>query len=512
MTGGRANPFCFLARFLYISGSLAERLQYPVHGNMTQKFTINKMIKKANFNLSILRTIGEIGDLASSAVFVVGGFVRDRFLGRAGKDIDFVVLGDGPAFAQRVAQQLNRSSCTVYPKFGTAMVRYRDYVLEFVGARKESYRGSSRKPEVEQADLDTDLARRDFTINAMAVALNSRDYGRLIDPFQGLADLERGVIRTPLEPEKTFYDDPLRIMRAIRFASLFHFHIDPATRAGLSATAKRLQIISQERITDELLKIIGAKKPSLGFRLMEESGVLPLVMPEITHMRGVDQIGQYRHKDVFDHTLQVLDNVARVSDDIKLRLVALYHDVAKPQTKEFKPGIGWTFHGHEELGARMMTAIGKRLRLPHDTIVYMQKLIRLHLRPIHLAEEGVTDSAIRRLIFQAGPEMDDLITLCRADITSGNARRVEQHLANFDYVVQRMQEVEARDQLRQFQPPVRGDEIMRELNLAPGPLVGKIKTAIEEAILNGLIANEHDAAFAYMMHIKDEILSLPTDR
>jgi poly(A) polymerase len=470
------------------------------------------MIKKANFTLHILRTIGEIGDRANIPVFVVGGYVRDRFLGRSGKDIDFVVLGDGPAFAQMVAHQLSRSNCTVYAKFGTAMVNHRGYVLEFVGARKESYRGDSRNPDVEQADLDTDLARRDFTINAMAVSLNREEYGRLIDPFQGLQDLQQGLIRTPLQAEKTFFDDPLRIMRAIRFACLFHFQIDAATKAGLTTEAQRLHIISQERITDELLKILAAKKPSLGFRLMDETGVLPLVMPEIANLRGVDQIGHFRHKDVFDHTLQVLDNVARVSDDIKLRLVALYHDVAKPQTKEFKAGIGWSFHGHEELGARMMTGIGKRLRLPHDTIEYVQKLIRLHLRPIHLAEEGVTDSAIRRLIFQAGAEMDDLIALCRADITSSNAKRVVQHLANFDYVVQRMQEVEERDQLRQFQPPVRGDEIMSVLTLQPGPLVGKIKTAIEEAILNGIIPNEHDAAFAYMMHIKDEILTSSTSR
>jgi poly(A) polymerase len=491
---------------LYIRGIKDDLMKTPADPILLAEFTIYKMIKKANFTLHILRSIGEIGDRANIPVFVVGGYVRDRFLGRSGKDIDFVVLGDGPAFAQLVARQLTRSTCTVYPNFGTAMVRHRNYVLEFVGARKESYRGSSRNPEVEQADLDTDLARRDFTINAMAVSLNSQEYGRLIDPFQGLQDLQQGLIRTPLQPEKTFYDDPLRIMRAIRFACLFNFQIDDATKAGLATESARLHIISQERITDELLKIIGAKKPSLGFRLMDETSVLPLVMPEIANLRGVDQIGQFRHKDVFDHTLKVLDNVARVSDDIKLRLVALYHDVAKPQTKEFKAGIGWTFHGHEELGARMLTAVGKRLRLPHDTVEYIQKLVRLHLRPIHLAEEGVTDSAIRRLIFQAGAEMDDLITLCRADITSSNAKRVVQHLANFDYVVQRMQEVEERDRLRQFQPPVRGDEIMAVLALQPGPLVGKMKNAIEEAILNGIIPNEHDAAFAYMMQIKDEIL------
>jgi poly(A) polymerase len=295
-------------------------------------------------------------------------------------------------------------------------------------------------------------------------------------------------------------------MRAVRFSCQLHFSLEEKTRAGLIKMRERLSIISQERITDELWKIIASKKPSIGFRLMNETGLLAIVLPEIARLRGVDQIGRFHHKDVLDHTLKVLDNLAKVTENRNLRFVALYHDVAKPMTKEFREEVGWTFHGHEELGARMMPAIAKRLRVSNDLVAYAQKLIRLHLRPIHLAEVGVTDSAIRRLIFQAGAEMDDLISLCRADITSGNEKRVAQHLANFDLVVKRMLEVEESDCLRRFQPPVRGDEIMQVLGLAPGPMVGKIKTAIEEAILNGVIANEHEAAFTYMMKIKDELL------
>lgn len=464
------------------------------------------MRKKVFFTNKLFSLIGDLADSVGVPVYVVGGYVRDRLLGKTVKDIDFVVIGDGPAFARLLAERLTNGRCTVYPKFGTAMLSYRKYVLEFVGARKESYRGHSRKPEVEGADLQTDLTRRDFTINAMAVGLNAKEFGRLYDPFDGQADLREGVLRTPLDPEQTFHDDPLRILRAVRFACRLHFRLEEKTRLGLIEKRERLKIISQERITDELWKILAASKPSQGFRLMEETGILQIVLPEILALKGVEQIGRYRHKDVFDHTLKVLDNVARTSDKLPLRLAALFHDVAKPQTKEFKQGAGWSFHGHEELGSRMMAAIGKRLRLSKEVVEYCQKLIRLHLRPIHLAEEGVTDSAVRRLIFQAGEEMDDLITLCRADITSGNEKLVARHLANFDHVAKRMQEVEESDRLRRFQPPVRGEEIMQVLGLAPGPMVGKIKTAIEEAILNGQIPNEHDAAFDFMMKIKDDLL------
>lgn len=440
-------------------------------------------------------------------LYVVGGYVRDRFLNRKNdKDIDLVVVGDGPVFAERAADQLGAEKVTIYKRFGTAMIYHRGRTLEFVGARKESYRGDSRKPDVERASLADDLRRRDFTINAIAVALNRENYGQLVDPFDGRSDLEAGIIRTPLDPQKTFYDDPLRIMRAVRFSSQLHFHIDARTGAGLKSEAHRLSIISQERITDELKKILACPKPSVGFHLMHETGILDVILPEIANLRGVDRVGTHRHKDVFLHTIKVLDNLARMSDKLKLRIAALYHDVAKPATKAYDPHVGWTFHGHEEIGARLFQKIGRRLRLSNETILYVMKMIRLHLRPIHLAEEGVTDSAIRRLIYNAGDDIDDLITLCRADITSGNPQRVKKHLANFDYIVQRIGEVEEKDRLRNFQPPVRGDEIMQVLGLPQGPLVGKIKNAIEEAILNGDIANQHEAAFDYMMRIKDKLL------
>lgn len=459
------------------------------------------------FENKLFRTLGQVADDLGVKVYVVGGYVRDRFLQRGDdRDIDFVVEGDGPAYAERVAETLGAQKVAIYRRFGTAMVRYNHRTLEFVGARKESYRGDSRKPDVEAADLQTDLSRRDFTINAMAVALNESRYGELMDPFRGLDDLQQGLLRTPREPKQTFFDDPLRIMRAIRFSCQLKFEIEETTRIGLATEAHRLQIISQERITDELLKILMCEEPSIGFRCMEETGVLDIILPEIANLKGVDQVGKHRHKDVFYHTIKVLDNLAKVSDKLPLRITALFHDVAKPATKAFDPQVGWTFHGHEELGARMFKRIGRRLKLSNDTIQYVMKLIRLHLRPIHLSEEGVTDSAIRRLIFNAGNDIDDLITLCRADITSGNPKRVKQHLANFDIVVQRINEVEEKDRLRNFQPPVRGDEIMQVLGLNPGPKVGKIKNAIEEAILNGDIPNEHDAAFDYMMQIKDEIL------
>lgn len=470
------------------------------------KMLPNSKIKKI-FTAKILKTVGAIGDDTNTNVFVVGGYVRDRLLGLSSKDIDFVIEGDGVEFAKKVAKLLNTKKFTIYSKFGTAMVKYRGMVLEFVGARSESYRGSSRKPSVQQADLMADLARRDFTINAMAVALNKKIWGTLVDPFDGMSDLQKGIIKTPLQPEKTFYDDPLRTMRAIRFACRFNYTIEAATKRGLAKTANRLSIVSQERITDELMKILASSKPSVGFILMDETGVLPVILPELSELKGVDKVGIHQHKDVFYHTLKVVDNVAQISENVALRFVALYHDVAKPLTKQYKEGTGWTFHGHEDLGAKMMKRIGRRLVISKELIQYTQKLIRLHLRPIHLAEEGVTDSAMRRVLFLAGQEIDDLMILCRADITSGNPARVKKYLGNFDFVCDRMKEVEEKDQLRNFQPPVRGEEIMATLKLQPGPKIGIVKKAIEEAILNGDIPNEHDAAFDYMMKIKDDLLS-----
>jgi poly(A) polymerase len=387
------------------------------------------------------------------------------------------------------------------------MLKWDDMQLEFVGARKESYRGDSRKPQVEPADLPSDLSRRDFTINAMAFALNAEKFGTLVDPFDGRKDLQARLLRTPLEPSMTFSDDPLRIMRGIRFATQLDFKIEEKTFSGMREMRERLRIISQERITEELLKILTAPRPSIGLCLLDDVGVLEIIFPEFVALKGVEEYKGYFHKDVFNHTLMVVDNLAAMSDKIPLRLAALVHDIAKPRTKAFIQGKGWSFHGHEDVGARMLPAIFNRLRLPNDWLKYVQKLTRLHLRPIALTEEECTDSAYRRLLFQAGEDLEDLLMLCRADITSGNVKRRERHLANFDFVVERLNEVEEKDRMRAFQSPVRGDEIMQVCNLTPGPLVGKLKSAIEDAILDGKIPNEHDAALAYLLGIKDDILA-----
>lgn len=459
----------------------------------------------------ILTRIGRIADELDARVFAVGGFVRDHFLHKRVKDIDFVVEGDGIAFARQVSRRLKSTRLAVYKKFGTAMVSHDGYQLEFVGARRESYRGDSRKPDVAPADLATDLARRDFTINAIALCLNKANFLEIIDPFDGRGDLQRGVIRTPLEPSATFSDDPLRIMRGIRFASQLRFTIDPDTKTAMAAMRERLRIISQERITDEFVKIVASPKPSIGFRLLDETGVLELILPEFVALKGVDERQGHFHKDVFSHTLKVLDNVARLSDSVPLRLAAIFHDIAKPQTKQFKPGKGWTFHGHEELGARMLPPIFRRLRLANEWLKYVQKLTRLHLRPIALTEEECTDSAYRRLLFQAGDELEDLLLLCRADITSANEERRRKHRENFEFVVQRLNEVEEKDRMRAFQSPVRGDEIMALLGIPPGPLVGQIKTEIEEAILEGIIPNDYDAARDYLLQHKQRYLALAAD-
>lgn len=456
---------------------------------------------------SLLNKIGKIADQEKAEVYAVGGVVRDKLLGRDCKDIDFVIVGDGPSFAKAVAKKLQTKQPTIYQKFGTALVVYQDYNLEFVGARKESYRSNSRKPTVTPADLSTDLARRDFTINALAIGLNKNNFGEIIDHFNGQLDIRKKIIRTPLDPVVTFEDDPLRILRAIRFATQLDFTIEPETKTGIEKTFKRLDIISPERITEEFLKILLAPKPSIGFFLMEETGVLNVVFPEFVALKGIEQIEGHHHKDVFRHTLKVVDNVAGVSQDINLRYTALVHDIAKPRTKEFVKGKGWTFHNHEEVGARMLPGIGRRLRLPNEMTQYAQKLTRLHLRPISLTLEEVTDSAYRRLLVQAGEHLEDLLCLCRADITSQNPKRVQKHLANFDFVVNRLQEVEGKDQMRAFQSPVRGEEIMRVCNLKPGPQIGKLKKMIEEAILEGDIPNDYDAAYQYLLSIKDTISS-----
>ena len=454
----------------------------------------------------ILKAIGKIADENEIEIYAVGGYVRDLILERAGKDIDFVVVGDGVAFARKIQKTMRAKNLMIFERFGTAMLSLFDHQLEFVSARGESYSENSRKPWVVMSDLQTDLSRRDFTINALAMRISPEKYGEIIDPFDGQADIQKGILRTPLDPEETFSDDPLRIMRIIRFATQLNFSIEEKTHRAISKVKERLEIISQERITDELMKILAAPKPSIGFKLMDATSVLGLVLPELERMKGVEQRDDYHHKDVFHHTVQVIDNVAEVTDDSRLRFTAMVHDIAKPATKAFKEGIGWTFHGHDEIGARMLPRFCQRLKLPTDLMKYAQKLIRLHLRPIALASGEVTDSAIRRLIVQAGDDIDALFMLCRADITSGNPQRVQKHLANFDAVVQRMYEVQQKDKLRAFQSPVRGDKIMEICQLEPGPLVGKLKKMIEDAILDGVIPNEYDAALGYLLAHKDEVL------
>lgn len=427
-------------------------------------------------------------------------------------DIDITVIGDGVAFAELVAREFGTKLSAVYKRFGTALLELEDLKIEFASARKESYNRDSRKPDIKFAGLEDDLARRDFTINALAVPLTSIS-NEIIDRFGGLNDIENKIIRTPLGPLKTFDDDPLRIMRAARFASQLQFTVHPDTLAAMKEMGYRLkitdneQVVSQERITDEFLKILASAKPSIGLNILQDTGVMEIIFPEVWNLEGVEQRKDYHHKDVFHHTLQVLDNVADKSDNIWLRFAALMHDIAKPPTKKFAEGIGWTFHAHEEIGARWQKKIFRRLKLPLDKEPYVKKLIRLHLRPIALAEEGVTDSAIRRLIFEAGDDIDNLMLLCRADITSKDLNKIKQFLGNFDRVEHRINEVEERDRIRNFQPPVRGEEIMRICNLQPGKKVGIIKQKITDAILDGVIPNEYEAAISYLHKIKDEILN-----
>jgi len=455
-----------------------------------------------------LRKIGAVGAQINMAVYAVGGYVRDWLLGHPIHEIDFVVLGDGPTFAQEALQIMRGHGLVVYDKFGTASFISDNLKFEFVTARKESYRDDSRKPDVKVADLEQDLVRRDFTINTLALSVNPESFGQLIDLFHGRKDLKARIIRTPLEPEKTFFEDPLRIMRAARFASQLGFDIHPDTLSALRQQRDRLSIVSQERITDEMLKMLSHSKPSIGFRILNETGVLEIIFPELAALQGTEQRDSHHHKDVFEHTLKVMDNLAEITDNPVLRFTALVHDIGKPRVKRFVEGTGWTFHGHELVGVRMLRQICQKLRLSREYMRTSQKLTQLHMRPIHLIGEGVTNSAVRRLIVQAGDNLDDLMALCRADITSGNPKRVKRHLANFDELVRRMAEVEETDRMRAFQSPVRGDEIMSACGISPGPLVGKLKTMIEEAILEGQIPNEHDAAYDFLLKIKNQVVEI----
>ncbi len=456
--------------------------------------------------IPVIKTISSIADEDKVDVYMVGGVVRDLILKRERNDLDFLVIGNSLEFAEKVAEKLGIQKVTKYKNFGTAHFKYDNYDIEFVGARKESYDRNSRKPIVENGTFEDDIRRRDFTINSMAISLNKNFFGELIDLFKGYQDLQNKIIKTPLDPFQTFDDDPLRIMRAFRFAAQLDFNVDESVMIAAKQMRERLRIVSQERITDEFMKILASPKPSIGLKLLYDSEVLEIVFPEIHNLAGVEQRQDYHHKDVFLHTLIVVDNISQATENVWLRFAALVHDIAKPQTKKFIEGIGWTFHGHEELGARMMKNIFHRMKLPMHKLEYVEKLVRLHLRPIALAKEEVTDSAIRRLIVQAGDDLQDLITLCRADITSKNPQKVEKYLANYEAVMQKVLEVQEKDKLRAFQSPVKGDEIMKICNLKPSRKVGEIKKAIEEAILDGIIENNYEAALSYLMKIKDDLL------
>lgn len=436
-----------------------------------------------------------------SPAYLVGGHVRDRLLGRPTQDVDIVCVGDGILLAEAVADKLSpRPRVVTYRRFGTAMLRFEDLEVEFVGARKESYRPESRKPDVEQGTLEDDQLRRDFTINALAVSLNDADFGQLIDPFDGLDDLRRRIIRTPLAPDKTFSDDPLRMMRAIRFATQLHFAIEPRTLEGIAQNAERIRIVSQERITTELEKILQTPQPSTGFQLLFNSGLLAIIFPELAALQGVEDRDGRAHKDNFYHTLEVLDNLCQRSDNLWLRWAALLHDIAKPVTKKFDPKTGWTFHGHEWVGANMVQRIFRRMRLPMDSKMdYVQKLVRLHLRPISLTREEVTDSAVRRLLYEAGPDIEDLMLLCSCDITTKNPRKMARYLEGYEYLRERMAEVSEADRLRLWQPPINGEIIMQTFGIPPSREVGIIKTAVREAILDGEIPNELEAAHERML-------------
>jgi putative nucleotidyltransferase with HDIG domain len=456
----------------------------------------------------LLLRIGQIADELGVEAWVVGGYVRDYLLGVQDRDIDIVVRGDGIQLARAVARKLDINTVVTFDRFGTAMVPVEGGKIEFVGARREKYQPDSRNPDIQTGSLHDDLLRRDFTVNAMAVSLNADHSEEVLDPLGGRADLHAKILRTPLDPSQTFEDDPLRILRAFRFASQLGFTIDPPALEAIRTMKQRLDIVSQERITDEFLKTLRTPTPSIGLRLMFSTGVMHIVFPEIAQMGGVDQRRDHHHKDVFLHTCGVVDNIAHATDNLWLRFAALAHDIAKPKTKAFKEGTGWTFHGHEEVGARMMKKLFQRLRLPMEHLPYVEKLVRLHLRPMVLVDQIVTDAAVRRLVFEAGNDVDDLMKLCRADITSKNPNLVTRYLRNYDIVMQKIQEVEERDRLRNWQPPVRGDEIMAVCGLQPGRAVGVLKKAIEEAILDGRIPNEHDAALAYLLKIKDGFLGL----
>jgi len=455
----------------------------------------------------VFTILAEVANSEKLEVYVIGGYVRDAIIHRPSNDIDIVVVGNGIQFAEKVAAIIgNDSRVTVFRNFGTAMLKYEDLDIEFVGARKESYRRSSRKPIVEDGTLHDDQIRRDFTINALAFGLSEDNFGQLIDPFGGLEDIKKKIIRTPSDPDKTFSDDPLRMIRAIRFAAQLGYAIEEQTFLSIAKNKERIEIVSKERITDELNKIILSKKPSVGFYLLDQSGLLKIIFPILSELKGVEVKNGKGHKDNFIHSLKVLDNISKNTNNLWLRWAALLHDIAKPLTKQYYPQQGWTFHGHEFLGAKMIPDILRELKLPlNEKMKYVQKMVLLHLRPIVLSQEVVTDSAVRRLMFDAGDDIDDLMTLCEADITSGIPEKVKKYLANFELVRQKIKDLEERDAIRCFQPPVSGDDIVKILGIKPSREVGIIKNAIKDAILDGIIPNEYNAAYQFMIEKAKEL-------
>lgn len=462
---------------------------------------------QSHLNIPVLNLISRVADEKKMPCYLIGGYVRDYFLRRPSKDIDIVAVGPGIGLAEAVARELGKKThLTVFKNFGTAQIKYKDFEIEFVGARKESYSHNSRKPVVEDGTLEDDQKRRDFTINAMAFCLNGDHYGELLDPFNGMQDLESLIIRTPLDPDITFSDDPLRMMRAVRFASQLGFDIHPDTFDALGRNKERLRIVSRERVTDELNKIILSPKPSIGLIILEKTGLLELILPELTALKGAETKDGVGHKDNFYHTLVVLDNVARRTNDLWLRWSALLHDIAKPVTKRWDAKLGWTFYNHSIVGERMIPKIFGRMKLPqNEKMKYIQKMVSLHMRPMQLVEEEVTDSAVRRLLFDAGDDIDDLMTLCEADITSKNPVKVKRFMNNFQIVRKKLLEIEEKDRVRNFQPPIDGKEIMEIFALPPGREVGLLKSAIKDAILDGIIPNEYDAAYTFLLEKANEL-------
>ena len=461
----------------------------------------------SKLRLKIFEIISQVADEMHQETFIIGGYVRDLFLNRPSKDIDIVTIGNGIDLVMNVVKKLKPVPKVNYFKnFGTAMIKHKNLEIEFVGARKESYTRDSRKPVVEIGSLEDDQNRRDFTINALAISLNKSRFGKMVDPFGGIEDLKNKTIRTPLDPSITFSDDPLRMLRAIRFSTQLGFDIQAETFEAIAANKDRIRIISGERVIDELNKIIMSQKPSTGFKLLEETGLLEIIFPELLAMKGVDRMKGIRHKDNFYHTIEVLDRIVLKTDNLWLRWSALLHDIAKPITKKYNEGQGWTFHGHNYLGMKMVASIFRRMKLPlNEKMKYVQKMVDLHMRPIVLSESEVTDSAVRRLLFEAGNDIDDLITLCEADITSKNPVKIAKYMKNFIIVRQKLKELEEKDAIRNFQPPVDGEMIMKTFGITPGREIGLIKEAIKEAILDGKIINSYDEAYALMLELGEEM-------